>query len=154
MCTLSAFQTTNTLTFLVLCCCSLFSALLSLVFVLLLLSWQRDQHNRLLILRVLFCYLFVSLFTQHGAHSYCLCVFVSLLLAAGFRYKFFSLGSEYNKTLTSEAKVTQANCVLLAAISIPQIRSVRFGSRLVLGVGHEVVCKALQHQNFFPKSKD
>ncbi|CAM9541220.1 unnamed protein product [Ectocarpus fasciculatus] len=38
-------------------------------------------------------------------------------------YKFFSLGSEYNKTLTSEAKVTQANCVLLAAISIPQIRS-------------------------------
>ncbi|CAM9635039.1 unnamed protein product [Pylaiella littoralis] len=38
-------------------------------------------------------------------------------------YKFYSLASEYNKTLTSEAKVTQANCVLLAAISIPQIRS-------------------------------
>lgn len=38
------------------------------------------------------------------------------------RYKFYSLGSEYNKTLTSEAKTSQANCVLLAAISIPQIR--------------------------------
>lgn len=38
------------------------------------------------------------------------------------RYKFYSLGSEYNKTLTTEAKTTQANCVLLAAISIPEIR--------------------------------
>ncbi|CAM9158053.1 unnamed protein product [Laminaria digitata] len=43
--------------------------------------------------------------------------------AWSYRYKFYSLGSEYNKTLTSEAKTSQANCVLLAAISIPQIRS-------------------------------
>lgn len=38
------------------------------------------------------------------------------------RYKFYSLGTEYNKTLTPEAKMTQANCVLLAAVSIPEIR--------------------------------
>ncbi|CAM9681223.1 unnamed protein product, partial [Discosporangium mesarthrocarpum] len=38
-------------------------------------------------------------------------------------YKYYSLGSEYNKTLTVEAKALQANCVLLAALSIPEIRS-------------------------------
>lgn len=46
----------------------------------------------------------------------------TLELSRARRYKFFSLGSEFNKTLTAEAKAVQANCVLLSAISIPEIR--------------------------------